>query len=74
MPELTVIKPIKKPRIGLYSIGLQAYWSQFPGLRERLVEYGRFLARRMSEFGEIYNYGLVDNDSAGRKAGEWFNE
>ena len=74
MSKLAVIKPVKKPRIGLYSIGLQAYWSQFPGLRERLVEYGRFLERRMSEFGEVHNYGLVDDDTEGRKAGEWFNE
>ena len=31
------IKPAKKPRIGLYSVGLRAYWEQFPGLRERLI-------------------------------------
>lgn len=70
---LSAIKPTRKPRIGLYSIGLRAYWSQFPGLKERLVEYGQFLEKGMSQYGEIYNYGLVDTEGEGRKAGEWFN-
>ena len=30
------IKPAKRPRIGLYSIGHPHYWVQFPGLLERL--------------------------------------
>jgi L-arabinose isomerase len=68
------LKPTKKPRIGLYSIGLRAYWSQFPGLEERLKNYGRFLEKGMSAYGEIFNYGLVDTEMEGRKAGEWFNE
>lgn len=67
------IKPLKKARIGLYTIGLHAYWNQFPGLKDRLIEYGHFLETRMSEFGEVFNYGLVDIESEGRKAGEWFN-
>lgn len=71
---LSPIKSIRKPRIGLYSIGLRAYWSQFPGLKERLIEYGRFLEKGMSQHGEIFNYGLVDTEGEGRKAGEWFNE
>ncbi|MEX2414980.1 MAG: L-fucose/L-arabinose isomerase family protein [Paenibacillaceae bacterium] len=71
---LSPIKSTRKPRIGLYSIGLRAYWSQFPGLKERLIEYGRFLEKGMSQHGDIFNYGLVDTEGEGRKAGEWFNE
>jgi L-arabinose isomerase len=71
---LTPIKPSRKPRIGLYSIGLRAYWSQFPGLKERLIDYGLFLESGMSQNGDIFNYGLVDTEGEGRKAGEWFNE
>ncbi|MBA4493361.1 arabinose isomerase [Paenactinomyces guangxiensis] len=67
------IKPAKKARVGLYSIGLEAYWSQFEGLRERLIEYGKFIEKRMGKFGEIYNFGLVDSESKAREAGEWFN-
>jgi L-arabinose isomerase len=73
MSLLTTIKPAKKPRIGLYSIGLQAYWDQFPGLRERLTAYGQFIERRLAAWGDVSNYGLVDTESAGRAAGEWLN-
>lgn len=74
MSLLTPIKPSKKPRIGLYSIGLEAYWPQFPGLRERLMEYGSHLEKQMSEHGEVFNFGLVDSEGRGRQAGEYFNE
>ncbi|QGQ98240.1 arabinose isomerase [Paenibacillus psychroresistens] len=74
MNALSPIKDTKKARVGFYSIGLQAYWPQFPGLQERLTEYGQFIEQKMSAFGEIYNYGIVDSEAAGRKAGEWFNE
>jgi L-arabinose isomerase len=69
MSILTPIKPARKPRIGLYSIGLRAYWDQFPGLRERLVGYGQFIERRLSEW--VHNFGLVDTEGEGRRAGEW---
>ncbi|RNB88822.1 arabinose isomerase [Brevibacillus nitrificans] len=74
MTILQPIKPIKKARIGLYTIGLAVYWKQFPGLRERLLEYGRFMQTKMSEYGEVFFYGLVDTEAEGRAAGEWFNE
>lgn len=72
--DFSPIKAAKKARIGLYTIGLEAYWSQFPGLKERIENYGRFLETKMAEYGEIYNYGVVDTESAARKAGYWFNE
>lgn len=68
------IKPGKRARVGLYSIGLREYWNQFPGLRERLVGYGSFIEERMSEHGEVFNFGLVDTEGTAREAGEWFNE
>jgi L-arabinose isomerase len=68
---LDPIKPAKKPRIGLYSAGLRAYWDQFPGLRERLIGYGQFIEQRLSAWGEVSNYGLVDTEAEGRRAGEW---
>jgi L-arabinose isomerase len=71
MSLLTPIKPAKKPRIGLYSVGLRAYWEQFPGLRERLLAYGRFIEQRLAAWGEVANFGLVDTESTGRQAGEW---
>jgi L-arabinose isomerase len=71
MSSLAPIKPAKKPRIGLYSVGLRAYWDQFAGLRERLIGYGQHIEQRLSEWGEVHNFGLVDTEGAGRQAGEW---
>jgi L-arabinose isomerase len=71
MSLLSPIKPTPKPRIGLYTIGLRAYWDQFPGLRERLVDYGQFIEQRLAAWGEVHNFGLVDTETSGRQAGEW---
>jgi L-arabinose isomerase len=68
------LKEVKKARIGLYSAGLSVYWAQFPGLHDCLLNYNAFLARRLSDFGEIYNYGMVDSEEKGRAAGEYFNQ
>ena len=68
-------KPLKKPRIGLYSMGLKAYWNQFPGLRERLCSYGQFIAAQLEALGaEVFNFGLVDCEQAGQEAGAYFNK
>ncbi|HWQ14854.1 MAG TPA: hypothetical protein VNL77_18790 [Roseiflexaceae bacterium] len=71
MASLTPVKPARRPHIGLYSVGLRAYWDQFPGLRERLIGYGQFIERRLAAWGEVHNFGLVDTEGAGRQAGEW---
>ena len=69
------IKKTKKAKIGIYTMGLKAYWSQFSGLRERLLEYGGFIAEKIEKMGaEVSFYGLVDCEEEGRKCGEFFNE
>ena len=73
MQRVETIKPVKKARIGLYSVGLKSYWSQFEGLRERIIGYGKFIETQLSEIAEVYNFGLVDDEDTGRKAGEWLN-
>ena len=65
------LKPTKRARIGLYSAGLHAYWAQFPGLRDRLEAYGRFIEQRLSAWGDVHNFGIVDTEATGREAGEW---
>ena len=67
------IKPGLRARIGLYAIGHPHYWNQFPGLRDRLLAYTSFLERRMAEWGEVFNFGMVDEEAKAREAGEWFN-
>ena len=54
-------------------MGLEAYWTQFPGLAERLTEYGKHIETQLSAWGEVFNYGLVDTEVAGQEAGKWLN-
>ena len=49
-------------RVGLFGIGLAAYWSQFAGLEERLQGYVARVADKLAGRGrEIVNFGLVDS-------------
>ncbi|MEO6909778.1 MAG: arabinose isomerase [Edaphobacter sp.] len=49
-------------RVGLFGIGLAAYWEQFPGLEERLKDYVRTVAERLqTSRRDIINFGLVDS-------------
>ena len=67
------IKNTKKAKIGIYTMGLQCYWAQFDGLRERLLSYGKFIASKVEAMGaSVYYYGLVDCEEEGHKAGEYF--
>ena len=66
-------KVAKKPRIGLYSMGLKAYWTQFPGLEQRMRDYGAFVAKKLMALeADVFFYGLVDCEQEGSKAGEYF--
>jgi L-arabinose isomerase len=48
--------------VGLFGIGLAAYWSQFEGLEKRLQGYVARVAERLAGPGrEIVNFGLVDS-------------
>ncbi len=59
------------PRIGVFGIGLAAYWPQFDGLKERLEGYQRHLEARLSELGaDVVSAGLVDSAEGARAAGE----
>jgi L-arabinose isomerase len=61
------------PRVGLFSIGLAAYWPQFPGMKERLEAYGRHVEERLRGFGaDVIASGLLDTPETAREAGERF--
>ena len=48
-------------KIGLFGIGLDAYWRQFPGLEDRLRGYVQQVAAKLERPGvEVVNLGLVD--------------
>ena len=49
-------------RIGLFGIGLEAYWPQFAGLKERLEGYLTQVEAKLRRPGvELVNLGLVDS-------------
>ena len=58
------------PRVGVFGIGLAAYWPQFEGLRERLEGYQQGIQARLETMGaEVVSAGLVDTAPAARHAG-----
>jgi L-arabinose isomerase len=62
-------------KIGLFGIGLDTYWAQFAGLRDRLLGYQDFIAGKLGGLGvEVVNAGLVDNPDAARSAADLFRE
>lgn len=57
-------------RIGLFGIGLDTYWPQFEGLKERLEGYLGIVAGKLGRPGvEIVNVGLVDSPERAYQAG-----
>lgn len=62
-------------RIGLFGIGLDTYWPQFKGLKERLEGYQRYIAGRLQSLGvEVVDAGLVDSPDKSRAAARLFLE
>ncbi len=63
------------PRVGLFSIGLDAYWPQFPGLEDRLNGYSNRIARKLEALGaEVVHLGLIDNPRKAAQAGHRFRQ
>jgi len=63
-------------RIGLFGIGLDTYWPQFEGLKERLEGYQAEVHRRVVELSgaEIVDAGLVDSPERALQVGTMFRE
>ena len=58
-------------RVGIFGIGLAAYWPQFDGLREQLEGYQRGIEDHLHRMGvEITSAGLVDTPQGAREAGD----
>lgn len=67
---MTVRKEIS---VGLYGIGLEAYWPQFDGLRDRLVGYQKIVAEKLARCGaNVVDVGLIDSPEKTRDAAERF--
>jgi L-arabinose isomerase len=56
-------------RVGLFGVGLEAYWPQFPELKRRLDGYMSQVAIRLSRPGvEITDLGIIDTPNRALKA------
>jgi L-arabinose isomerase len=61
-----------KARVGVFGIGLAAYWPQFAGLKERLTGHQQHVEERLGRWAEVVTAGLVDTPEAGFAAGQQF--
>ncbi|MEJ7839731.1 MAG: L-fucose/L-arabinose isomerase family protein [Thermomicrobiales bacterium] len=59
-------------RIGIFGIGLAAYWPQFLGLREGIELETARIRDRIAAWGDIVDGGIVDSASSGVDLGERF--
>jgi L-arabinose isomerase len=62
-------------KIGLFGIGLDAYWPQFPGLEDRLTGYAQKVAQQLEKAGaQVVNLGLIDTPEKALSAGHQFRQ
>lgn len=62
-----------KMRIGLFCVGLDTYWEQFAGLRERLIGHLDLIENKLQlHDAEIINLGLIDDADTAFIAGDRF--
>jgi len=62
-------------KIGLFGIGLDAYWPQFDGLKEQLESYLQIVELKLASIHpQIINLGLVDNIDKAFEAGSKFRK
>ena len=60
-------------KVGLFGIGLEAYWEQFDGLKERLGDYVEIVAGKIKNYQvEVINLGLIDTSQKAMEAGHQF--
>ena len=62
-------------KIGLFGIGLDTYWEQFTGLKERLEGYLMKVQQKLAQIHPtIINAGLVDTSDKAFEAGRYFRQ
>ena len=62
-------------KVGLFGIGLEAYWKQFSGLEERLKSYINIVDEKFKSYQcEVVNLGLIDNPEKAIIAGHDFRK
>jgi L-arabinose isomerase len=67
------VSRVRPAKVGVFGIGLQAYWPQFAGLRERCEGYQRRVEDRVRALGaEVVSAGLVETAAGAHAAGDAF--
>lgn len=62
-------------KIGLFGIGLDTYWPQFKGLKQRLGRYIREVQQNLERPGvEIVNLGMIDSPAKAFEAAHAFRQ
>jgi L-arabinose isomerase len=62
-------------RVGLFGIGLDTYWPQFPGLKDKLIAFTQQVARMLEGLGvHVTNLGLIDTSEKSFWAGHEFRK
>jgi L-arabinose isomerase len=65
----------RKPKIGVFGIGLAAYWPQFKGLKETLEDFQSQVEHRITQIGgDVITAGLIDTAPRAADAGELFRQ
>ncbi len=60
-------------KVGLFGIGLDVYWQQFEGLKDRIENYIKIVEQRITSLNvEVVNLGLIDNSEKAFEAGHQF--
>ena len=71
-----MVNALERPsaKVGVFGIGLEAYWAQFPGLKERLEGYQRHVEEQIGRWATVVSAGLVDTAPRAQAAGRRFAE
>ncbi|HVF03026.1 MAG TPA: L-fucose/L-arabinose isomerase family protein [Rubrobacteraceae bacterium] len=64
----------QRTKVGVFGIGLDAYWEQFDGLKERLEGYQHSVEERIGQWATVVSSGLVDTAPKAYAAGQRFAE
>jgi L-arabinose isomerase len=69
------MSPTPTLKVGLFGIGLDAYWDQFIGLKEKLELYINIVFEKIKQYDvEVVNLGLIDTAQKAMDAGHRFRQ
>ncbi|MFI4912183.1 MAG: arabinose isomerase [Sedimentisphaeraceae bacterium JB056] len=57
-------------KVGLFAVGLETYWPQFAGLKDKLIAHHNTFAKQLTDMGfHVEDAGVVDNSAKAYEAG-----